>query len=49
MVKKFGGSYVLRKKKRVLILQISQKDDFFLNGAGQPQISIKLIQTWHGV
>ena len=22
---------------------------FFLNGAGQPQIFIKLIQTWYGV
>ena len=36
-------------EKRASILQISQKNDFFLNGAGQPQISIKLIQTWYGV
>ena len=26
-----------------------KKMTFFLNGAGQPQIFIKLIQTWYGV
>ena len=36
-------------EKRASILQILQKNDFFLNGAGQSQISIKLIQIWYGV